>query len=383
MSSDRCPNCGIAKHGGDDACPNCGWLPLRGTELRFLDEEEVVCPQCSATRPGTVPSCPQCGAEQVLESLTRDRLTFGISTMFALTTMVAVCVALTRISPILGVPAFLILGVSAFRSALLIRERKRYRYSVSLQDLGRIFAGSLLGLFIGGAVFGLTCFLGGMVVAAISMPFMGSLDYPAVVEAILAILLLVSTHVVAGFLICWKAKKLDALAAGGVVGLVFGSFTVLGCFWNYTVALPLAGLAVGSYFFPALWMSCYRGGAARVKAFTVGHSSATALLGVICFFGFNVYRIETTHFALSILLVPTLLAIVTLEKVWSWDDAFPNTISRERPSIPTRSPRVLEIDEIRFEDDAADDAKGKEHRDENERVAAVADAEQVAVRTEP
>ena len=103
MSEQHCPNCRVAGLPSNSACPQCGWLPLRRSEMQFVDDQQVTCPKCSVTRPIAAPTCPSCGTREVLDSPSEKTLNFHISSIFLLTTIVAICVALFQVqSPVGG-----------------------------------------------------------------------------------------------------------------------------------------------------------------------------------------------------------------------------------------------------------------------------------------
>ncbi len=121
--------------------------------------------------------------------------------------------------------------------------------------------------------------------------------------------------------------SLGAAGGIGIVLLLVG--TIAGGIMGPLLFVPVVtgGLV-------ALWVARRRGGARRAKAFLTGYATGLALLGAVMMplLGGLVYGVTTFSFiASSVLLWPALLTIMTLEAVWSWDDAFPTIVCHRRP----------------------------------------------------
>ena len=266
MNQERCPNCRSSRSSNDETCEHCGWVPLRATELLFVERDQVVCPRCSKPRPAAANTCPNCGAQHLLEELSQNARNFHISKLLWVTALVGVCLAIYRITPFLGIPAFMIAGCATLRVALLLEERKKHRYSVKTRDMLRLFGGSVGGILaalfaFGGSWFALSIFGVGVATAA-SQSF-------EVFIALVAILL-AATHVPANIW-AWKSLGLRPCLTGVFVAVAGGSFVAV--LWGpglgrWLILLPLLSALLGSSL-----LACRRGGGARAMAYVVGHSS--------------------------------------------------------------------------------------------------------------
>ncbi len=350
MDKVRCPNCRRRRSASDDPCPFCNWLPLRSTEMAFV-EDCVVCPKCSAKRSATEPNCARCGAAQVLESQSENTLNFNLSSMFLVTTVVAVCVAITRVVPFLGISAFIVVGLSGYRTMLLIRERKRFRYPVAMGDVWQLMMASFVCILASVAVFVGTGFLGGIFLIAMIEPF-GRTSWGAL---IVAAVYLGGTHGILGVHTCRKSINWPTFAGGAITGLIVGISTIV-IVLNFEIVESLVLASVATTFAGGLWLASRRGGNRSVRPYLIGHSSAMVGIGFVAVsqtFG-QYYGIVEFFLLWSAMLIPTLLSVLVLEKLWSWDDAFPRTLSHERPfrPMPRYVPPTISIEEeegIKFE----------------------------------
>ena len=183
-----------------------------------------------------------------------------------------------------------------------------------------------------------------------------------------AALFLGATHATAVVLVWRQAANLTPLVIGAVLA-VFAATVVLVAssmlpmyLVGWITVLPLVTVGLG-----AVSVACRRGGGSRAKGLIVGHSTALSAIGLAAFFfssGRNIdYGAASLLFS-SLLLLPILLAVLTLQNIWSWDDAFPRTISHARPDVnsgshpnsaaPTESAGVVFIED----EDAMEQAPG-------------------------
>lgn len=296
---------------------------MRSTELQFVDDREIGCPRCQRPRPLDAPSCPHCGAKDVLEPLSAYTLNFRISSLLVLTALVAVCVAVARLSPGLGVACMIVVSASALRAALLVRERKRHRYEVTLVDLWRLFVWSMLGVLLGGFVFFMACLMESAVLTLVLGPAELFRELAAWFVFLLAV------HAIAGALISWDAACQRTLLRAVVWGLgssavvLFAELTLPVTFALWTLLLPLATALAGM-----IHVASRRGGGRQVRAFAFGHSAALSLAGLagLAVVPRSVLGPEAVALGLLSLaaaLWPTLVTAYILGLVWSWDDAFP------------------------------------------------------------
>ncbi len=352
-------------------------MPLRPTEMRFVDDQSMVCPHCSRPRRVTDESCPHCSARAVLESLSRDTANFHISSLLLLTTLIAVCLALTRVSLALGIPAFLIVGLATLRTGLLVRHRKRHRYPVFTKDLLRLFGWSITGILLAFVAFGGALMVGGFFLAMLANTFLPRSETTAV---IVFVLLIIGGEVGAIVMVGRRRESRPLLligtasaAVGGLIVLTaalgmrpdFASLTML----SFFAALGLSAVAI----------ACGNGGVARAKSFIVGCSAGMCMLAVADLLLLSPWRNDEIGVAFGVsaalLLWPTLLSIMVLEKLWSWDDAFPKVAARTHPMIHaqrSRTPRA-----IRIEDDAgikfADEIRNHNGATTNDDVSVITD----------
>lgn len=339
MNEEHCPNCRSKRSAKQETCECCGWTPLRSTEMLFVEGDQVACPSCSALRPFAAKTCPSCGAEQLLESLSGNTRNFQISSLLLLTTLVGICLALCRLTPAIGVPAFIVSGFAVLRSALLIEERKKHRYPTAAKDMLRLFAGSVAGIVAASVAFVVSWAVGAIFFGGIGEAVVGS---PTVAIVLLTIFLGTS-HLVTG-IFAWRhdASRRMFVIALAFAGLTGGLVVLLHAVGLEVVAhwsglLPLSIACVGP-----IIVACRRGGAERAKGFLIGFSSAISLLGlvVVSLYGINPRaEVGLVFLASGCHLLPLLLAVVTMQGIWKWDDAFPRAISHLRPAeTPLRSP---------------------------------------------
>lgn len=336
MSEERCPNCRTRRSSPAERCEHCGWVPLRTTELQFVDDEQLACPNCGAVRPINATACPRCGTRELLEALADNTQNFRISSLLMLTTLVGICLALCRLAWPVGIAAFVITGLATWRTVLLVGERKKHRYPVVGADLGRFFAASLGGVVLGFFIFGVTWTFGMMLLGAIAAPIMYASQPVALV---IAVIFLVATHVGAAHLIYRRLKTRAPFAVGGAVGLLAAvvvalAFAVrLAGISEWTLILPVATGSLGT-----LVAASRRGSGWRAQAFLTGHSAMISLVGLAGLSLVSSRSEPAAAFLMSgFLLVPILLSMMVLQSVWKWDDAFPRTLTHARPAGP--SPR--------------------------------------------
>ncbi len=362
MSEDRCPNCRAERFDGELACRQCGWMPLRSTEMLFVDDQDVVCPHCGRHRPLADDACPHCGGHDVLESAAKYTANFRISSLMLLTSLFAVCFALGRIAVVLGIVAFTFLALALLRTMLLVRQRKRFRYPVASRDLMRMFGQSLLGIIAAGVVFGMAGVAIGFVLAA----FFSTIAWNGKVGAIVVFVLLVAGSQAGAVVMVGRRREsrrmmLIGLLAAWAVGICI--LTIVGSISRgvaETVAMMIF-LNIGTV---ALLLACRRGGAVRAKGWIVGCSVG------LCSLGGSVMLIASNRFGYSFgdlfsvssfLIWPTLLSIMALEGMWSWDDAFPQVAARFGPVTPeSETPTsagifIVDEEDVEFPGTASED----------------------------
>ncbi len=333
-------------------------MPLRPTEIQFLDDQTVVCPTCSRQRPAAQTSCPDCGSRGVLQSLSLHTANFHISSLFLLTTLIAFCFALARIALWLAVPASMIAALATLRTWLLAQERKRHRYPTSPADLIRLFGWSVLGIIIAILVFGGTCF-------ALQLPLGLLLGGIAMHSEVIAVVLLVlaviaSESAAVALFVRRRASRVKLLVGAAPA---FGSgLLILSCTaWvvSYEIVHLLMLLLFTGVLLAAVWLGCRRNGGSDVRAFVVGCSIGICTLGAAALLPLNWWMREAGMYLFvlgGVFLWPALVSIVTLEKIWSWDDAFP-AIASQPPNYPHSRTRWLPP-EISIDDDEGNELGG-------------------------
>lgn len=241
------------------------------------------------------------------------------------TALVAVCVAIGRVFLAGGVLLFLLFGFSTVRVALLAQQRYRYGYPVSNRDLGRWFGVSVVGLIGGGLAFGLTCLLGtmGLGVAGSVLPGRG-------VDRIFLVGMLVTVMNAAA--VAWATRLppeqrrlawLGAGTGGFSAGLVVLALRTLTPVFAPLIMLPLLSGSAGLFY-----LTCIPGPVRRLMAYSIGFFTATSAWGWCGYLspqGFPVQDMERSLLFLGLFLPPTLLTLLVMSGIWSWDDAFPET----------------------------------------------------------
>ena len=218
-TTNSCPNCGAVGLESGKQCKRCVWIPLQSSEILFIDDEGVACPNCSTRRPVGIEECPQCGKTELLDA-SQHADNFHLSTIFILTTLVAICVGLVRVEPALGVIVSLVLGLSTIRTVVLLRERKRHRYPIVVRDMWRIFGKSIVGVVLFCAVWCFVCFFGGVIL-------MGIANEMYVVHIPALIILLAAIHIPAGMIMMRFVRHRKLFFTGIVVGSVASGAVVL------------------------------------------------------------------------------------------------------------------------------------------------------------
>lgn len=342
----RCPNCSASRADEDVSCGECGWVPLRSTELLFLDGHAVRCPACSRERNATDDHCPYCGSRAVLAPLSAHVTNFHTSTLLLFATLIALCFALLRLAIPAGILAFLLVGLSSIRTCVLAQERKRHRYPHSLRDLARMFGSSAIGVIVGSLVLliasGVLYLFAGAIFAAVQSTRLNIwhaiiLAVPAPLSCWLGFAAMVGANK--------ERRKMCALGFGAtaVPGLV-AAFICLTMSRRLGFLIP--GLLPLGIVTAAIALACRRGGAARARSFLVGTASGFCLLQLLTLFtGTPVFEMTVEFGALAILLWPALLTVMTLENMWSWDDSFPRIRLREPAAYHPLSKAVLIIED--------------------------------------
>ena len=238
-------------------------MPLRPTELLFVDQQTVACPCCTRMRPISAESCRYCGGRDVLGALSQQSANFHLSSLLLLTTVIAVCFALTRISLVLGIPAFTLTGLATLRTALLIRLRKQHRYPVSTHDAIRLFGTSTLGITLALFVFAGTCMGGGFMLGSVLGGLaMGSQSITIVVFVLVLIVSAVGAVAVVGTRRAGRRMLLAGFGAAWAFGLA--TYIVARLADPDVIALMLL-VNVLSAAFAALVLACRRGGSVLRK----------------------------------------------------------------------------------------------------------------------
>ncbi len=329
MNEAYCPNCRTERADGDLPCPQCGWMPLRSTEIQFVDDRTMACPRCGRQRPVSPTPCSYCGSRDLLEPTARHAVNFRISSLMLLTALVAFCLVLGRVAVVLGILAFGVFGLAALRTALLIRERKRFRYPVFTRDMLQIFALSIFGILVAIVVFIAVSFL-----CALPANIIASLPATrnAPLSAMFITVAIVGLQGGAVYLIGLRRERRGMILAGAATGWITGAIVVGMVASGLNAAAGLAWLILIAVFgLIVLTFGCQRGGAIRARALVVGYSIGLSTLGGTVFLLVPGGSFQGVGIALamsSFFLWPILLSIMTLEGLWSWDDAFPRVARR-------------------------------------------------------
>jgi hypothetical protein len=344
-------------------------MPLRSTELLFVDDQTVTCPHCSRQRPVTSEFCPSCGGRDVLllDSLSPYSANFHLSSLLMLTTLIAVCFAVARIRLEAGIAMFVITGLATLRTGLLISERKRHRYPVSSRDVRRLFGMSVGGIILALFVLGVTLGFGGLMLGT----FFAALELNSPAAALsLFILVVILSLALAIRLVRRPAPSYRPLLTG--VGLAWGSGLLVLVVATTPRNTDAAGFVMLWVFIAATATAVHyasrRGGTPRAKSFVVGFSIGLCTLAAVAALASRNRVVEDValFFGMSgIYLWPVLLTIMTLETIWSWDDAFPNITRRaERvgdaalPQTPVATD-IADEEGIKFLGNAGDDAESE------------------------
>ncbi len=341
-----CPNCGAERPLGEAGCRACGWIPLRETELMFLDGPLLIDEQGRAQETG---SCLDDAMRQPdlrrisqssrprteLESLAPHSSTFHLSTIMLLTAWAGVCFALARLAIPLGVVVLVLTGLAILRTALLVGERKRYRYAVDLNTLLWFFWYNLAGVVLGCIVFGAVAFMGGMVLSGVFSVVFALLSAEEVLLFAMVALSAGASAVASTRVI--RSPQRRAMYWGGglsavLLGAVLSAITVAGGSAIHPELLWCLPLMAGG--FTCLTLACRRGGAVRVRSFLIGYSAGFSLVSAVSLVISSQYEVMQGVAAvctmISLVAWPTLATTLTLESLWSWEDAFP------LPSRPLR-----------------------------------------------
>lgn len=345
MSDDRCPNCSAAGFTGEGPCRTCDWQPLQPTEMLFGDEQQVRCPHCGRARPFDSASCPHCGGHDVLPPLSHRSESFQLSTLLLLITLAAACLAVLRLVPALGIIALVLLAFTTLRTALLVRERKRYRYGVSVTTLADLFlrncAAVLVAMFIVGGSFVVeTVFLNLALEPIFRMSELHGYAVLSLTSIVLSVTAALGTR--------GKPGRRRATVAGLLMALVLcGALTILALAAGGSVATLLFAPLAGLVFLPTLVLACRRGGVGPAKSLLIGYAVGLSLCGSLLF-SLLPPEIAGGVLITSLYLWPILITIWGLEQIWSWDDAFPPVSARRRfsagPSHSSGPPRQVEPD---------------------------------------
>lgn len=134
MQNNPCPRCGSGREGLESECPACRWQP---GVIRLPPAEQVIV---------------------TLQMLTAAAKTTSISSMFLLTAVVAVCVAVGTQHLELGITASVISMFAIARTSLFVLYSKAFEEHVGLGRKLENFVANfvVMTLFLAGAVF---CFL--------------------------------------------------------------------------------------------------------------------------------------------------------------------------------------------------------------------------------
>lgn len=312
-------------------------MPLRDTELRFVDGETITCPRCSQSRPATNRSCPNCGSAEMLERLNPHTSNFQITSLFRVMTVVAICLAIARFELTCGVVAGIFSGLTMLTTAMLIRERKRHRYPVSTRETANIFLRSAGHVFVGMiSLFVLTCATG--FVAGI----LGIVLFPGSGLSLSRVILGISMGIVWWIVGVWSMKRhpTTALIGGGlgILGGVLSQFAqatgVIPRVINVILQVTMAVAMPVVIFVTPIAMCCWHGGNHRAKAWLAGIALGLIMVGVFT----QSSRIDAeAGFFVSLLLLPCLITIMIMERIMHWSDALPSVSGYIRSPEPNCS----------------------------------------------
>ncbi|HEX8203750.1 MAG TPA: hypothetical protein VF590_24955 [Isosphaeraceae bacterium] len=127
--------------------------------------ELVHCPHCGAKNPAIEEACQECGRPlAVVIGPPAKVRRLGLGTLMVLIAEVAVCLAVIREMPGLGIPLLLILVPAHLRTVVAVARRKADERPMSVEDTVGAFVASM-GLMVvvgvaAGIAFGTTCFAG-------------------------------------------------------------------------------------------------------------------------------------------------------------------------------------------------------------------------------
>jgi len=204
-----------------------------------------------------------------------------------------------------------------------------------------MFGSSMIGIVVASVVFIAGVWITALFAAAIMASFFNArftirqtfpLAILTAISGLLAVVMVVGRH----------RSRQQLFALGAATTLALGLLST--ALSRFPVGSGLVMLTWGlGICAAALTMACWRGGAARIGAFFVGSSCSLCVLQVIalaCGAGFN---LSITFGALAIMLWPLLVAMKVLEKIWSWDDAFPRIAYQCQPVSSDSQPRQVLI----------------------------------------
>lgn len=264
--------------------------------------------------------CPNCGHAVICNSPDSNRTNFEIADLLFAITLLAVSLSIARVAFWTGIASFFIAGLSVWRALLMSHERRRCGYRVSFRDKLALWGASLLGVFIGVAVFVAATMLGGLVLGISFVGIAG--NQPAnIVVLILGIQLVALTLL---FALVHSGRNDVFLLFGAASGLTAGTCLLLlsaaltPAVSQMLLVLPLVLLGAGT-----ICLASQRGGAVSAKSFFVGYLVALSLLGCIGF-----YLVSSRSAVLVALILarggllawPAVLGINMVEAMWRWDD---------------------------------------------------------------
>ncbi len=334
-------------------------MPLRSTEILFVDDQTVICPNCARERPRGDAVCPHCGTQEMLARAAIHTSTFRISSVMLLTTLIAVCLALGRFSPFLGILLSCLLAFATLRTILLVRHRKRFKYPTSPRDVMRLFGMSVVGIIVACLAFAVVW----VVLAFVTIAFFGRSAGESLGFIIAAILMIVASEVGAVVLVAWRQEGRRMLLIGIVVASIaaFAAFEIAGGVGS-GVAAGIVLTILLNIGVIALALACRPGGASRAKGWIVGCSvglSSAGGLGMLFATSRTGEMLGTAFVGACYLVWPILVGILVLEGMWSWDDAFPPVATRHPAVMTERLPSMAVDDEgIAFADEPVADDVG-------------------------
>ena len=342
MLDQPCPNCRSATLSGDQqSCHKCGWLPLRATEMVFLDVEELTCPQCGRARPVTVEKCPTCADSELLNSTEPLATRFGLEAIFALTALVGFCIALSQLIAIIGIPASILAAAATVRTSFLIRERRSHGYPITRQFVYHTFGMSAVSLCVACICFAISAWICGMPVVGIMMS-----AGPNEIAAVVGGGAIVAIFQVLGLVICAHIPSMRGTANSLFRGAAFGFANSL-CCCLLSLAPPMGpepvGMTMGLWIvigYPLLLIFAssrlvqkHRCGS-QATAFHLGASISCWIpaLAIALLTWSGLDRSALVMMLFGIGWIPATAAIVVLQQMWSWDDAFPSVLPNRSPA---------------------------------------------------